>query len=144
MAKLELRTGPSVKVTGDAAAAAEHESNSATNAVARPAKKKHVFAVSGLEDAKLITFLYPLSDERKEGIIRVVMKYTGKVRDGVVVLEGSPPLKDGTVVAVEPLEQTSRGSNLGQRLKRFSGSAKGLPQDMARNHDHYLHGRPKK
>jgi hypothetical protein len=72
------------------------------------------------------------------------MKYTGKVRDGVVVLEGSPPLKEGTVVAVEPLEQTSRSSNLGQRLKRFSGSAKGLPQDMARNHDHYLHGRPKK
>ena len=31
-----------------------------------------------------------------------------------------------------------------KRLKRFSGAVQGLPSDMARNHDHYLHGRPKK
>jgi hypothetical protein len=72
------------------------------------------------------------------------MKYTGKIRGGVVVLEGSPPLKDGTVVNVEPIDQPGRAATLGQRLKRFSGSAQGLPRDMARNHDHYLHGRPKK
>ena len=70
------------------------------------------------------------------------MKYTGKVRDGVVVLEGSQDLKDGTIVAVEPIESAG-ASTLGQRLRRFSGSARGLPRDMARNHDHYLHGRPK-
>ena len=29
-------------------------------------------------------------------------------------------------------------------LKRFAGAVKRLPSDMARNHDHYLHGRPKK
>lgn len=72
------------------------------------------------------------------------MKYTGKMRDGVVVLEGSPPLKDGTIVAVEPIDQPGQAVTLGQRLKRFSGSVKGLPTDMARNHDHYLHGRPKR
>ena len=72
------------------------------------------------------------------------MKYSGKVKDGVVVLEGSPPLKDGTVVAVEPVEAPVASPGLGQRLKPFSGSAKGLPTDMARNHDHYLHGRPRK
>jgi len=55
-----------------------------------------------------------------------------------VVLQGSPPLKDGTVVAVEPVEAPVEPRNLGQRLKLFSGSAKGLPTDMARNHDHYL------
>jgi len=32
----------------------------------------------------------------------------------------------------------------GQRLKRFAGAVRGLPSDMARNHDHYLHGLPKK
>jgi len=32
----------------------------------------------------------------------------------------------------------------GRRLKEFAGVAQGLPSDMARNHDHYLHGRPKK
>ena len=31
-----------------------------------------------------------------------------------------------------------------RRLKNFLGAARGLPSDMARNHDHYLHGRPKK
>ena len=72
------------------------------------------------------------------------MKYTGKVKGGVVVLQGSPPLKDGTVVAVEPVEAPVTPRSLGQRLKPFSGSAKGLPTDMARNHDHYLHGRPRK
>ncbi len=30
------------------------------------------------------------------------MKYTGKISDGVVVLEGEAPLKNGTHVAVEP------------------------------------------
>lgn len=72
------------------------------------------------------------------------MKYTGTVRDGVVVLEGAPSLKDGTIVAVEPIEPAGREATLGQRLRRFSGSARGLPRDMARNHDHYLHGPPKR
>ena len=31
-----------------------------------------------------------------------------------------------------------------RRLKQFAGAARGLPSDIARNHDHYLHGRPKK
>jgi len=72
------------------------------------------------------------------------MKYTGKIRDGVVVFEGGPPLKNGTLVAVEPIEQMGDSATLGQRLNRFAGSAKGLPKDLARNHDYYLHGRPKK
>jgi hypothetical protein len=40
----------------------------------------------------------------------------------------------------EPVETHSAG----RRLKEFAGAAQGLPTDMARNHDHYLHGRPKK
>jgi hypothetical protein len=32
----------------------------------------------------------------------------------------------------------------GRRLKQFAGVVRGLPSDMARNHDHYLHARPKK
>jgi mRNA-degrading endonuclease RelE of RelBE toxin-antitoxin system len=32
----------------------------------------------------------------------------------------------------------------GPRLKQFAGTVRGLPSDMARNHDYYLHGRPKK
>ena len=32
----------------------------------------------------------------------------------------------------------------GQGLTKFAGAVRGLPSDLARNHDHYLHGRPKK
>ena len=46
--------------------------------------------------------------------------------------------------------QTSRRANvrrdetLGDRLMKFAGTAPGLPHDLARNHDHYIHGAPKK
>lgn len=72
------------------------------------------------------------------------MKYTGTVKGGVVVLEGSPALAEGTRVEVEPVAGATNCTTLGLRLKKFSGTAKRLPRDMARNHDHYLHGRPKK
>jgi hypothetical protein len=70
------------------------------------------------------------------------VKYTGTVQGGVIVLDGAT-LQDGTVVQVEPLEPPP-ASTLGRRLKRFAGTARGLPADMAENHDHHLHGRPKK
>jgi len=31
-----------------------------------------------------------------------------------------------------------------EALRSLSGKAKGLPPDMAANHDHYLHGLPKR
>jgi hypothetical protein len=56
-------------------------------------------------------------------------------------------LAEGTPVRVEPLKKGSarkkgrgRTQTLGQRLMKFAGRAKGLPRDMARNHDHYIHG----
>ena len=69
------------------------------------------------------------------------MTYRGQVKNGVVVLEGNPPLAEGTWVRVEVVEETE---TLGQKLLKHAGAAQGLPTDMARNHDHYLHGRPKK
>ncbi|HYE32856.1 MAG TPA: hypothetical protein VEH27_15615 [Methylomirabilota bacterium] len=30
------------------------------------------------------------------------------------------------------------------RLKAFAGAITGLPSDMAKNHDHYIHGVPKR
>jgi hypothetical protein len=32
----------------------------------------------------------------------------------------------------------------GEGWRRFAGTVRGLPSDMALNHDHYLHGLPKK
>jgi hypothetical protein len=70
------------------------------------------------------------------------MKYTGTVKEGVVVFETTPPLSDGTVVTVEPVREPK--GELAKRLMKFAGTIKDLPADMARNHDHYLHGKPKR
>ncbi|MEX2176820.1 MAG: hypothetical protein WD872_20805 [Pirellulaceae bacterium] len=35
-------------------------------------------------------------------------------------------------------------TNLAERLGKIIGIAEGLPSDLAEQHDHYLHGRPKK
>ena len=44
----------------------------------------------------------------------------------------------------ELLATTPAPGEAGPRLKQFAGAVRALPSDMARNHDHYLHGRPKK
>lgn len=64
---------------------------------------------------------------------------TGKVVNGVIILDEAERLPDGTVVRVTPVGE----STLGRRLLRFAGTIEGLPPDMARNHDHYIHGTPK-
>ena len=72
------------------------------------------------------------------------MVYRGRVQNGVVVVEGAPDLPEGAEVRVELLTAEEQGSTLGQRLMKFSGVLKGLPSDLARNHDHYLYGVPRK
>jgi hypothetical protein len=79
-------------------------------------------------------------------MVAAVMSYTGTVENGVVVLPPGVNLPDGTQVRVEPLkrQRRNRATTAGELLLRFAGKAKGLPDDIARNHDHYLHGLPKK
>ena len=70
------------------------------------------------------------------------MTYRGHVENGVVVLEQPGVLADGTQVRVEP-EAPPKARTLSERLRGVIGIAKGLPPDLAENHDHYLHGGPK-
>jgi hypothetical protein len=72
------------------------------------------------------------------------MHCTGIVQNGVVVLDPSASLPEGTRVRLEPLEPPPEEQALGQRLLRFAGKAQDLPCDLAVNHDHYLHGQPKR
>ena len=72
------------------------------------------------------------------------MTYRGHVENGVVVLEDSVPLPEGARVEVHLVEEDSKPPTLGQKLMKFAGKAEGLPADLARNHDHYLYGVPKK
>ena len=71
-------------------------------------------------------------------------EYEGKVENGVVVLDNGDCLPEGTRVRVLTVDPAPIAETLGQRLLKFAGTAKGLPSDMAENHDHYIHGRPKK
>ena len=71
--------------------------------------------------------------------------YTGEVRDGMVVFdEGTPPLPEGTKVQIKPAEVQAALRDLSAGLRALAGRAEGLPEDMAENLDHYLHGQPRR
>lgn len=76
------------------------------------------------------------------------MTISGHVENGMIVLDQSIPLVDGTRVRVEVLSGTTEvaSGNAPTLLERYSsivGAVEDLPEDFARNHDHYLHGQPK-
>ena len=72
------------------------------------------------------------------------MTYRGHVKDGVVVLDEPVALPEGAPVEIDVLQAEEVPVSLRELLLKFSGKAEGLPSDLARNHDHYLHGTPKK
>jgi hypothetical protein len=76
------------------------------------------------------------------------MTYRGHVKNGVVVFNGPEKPPDGAPVEVAVLESDAAVSSetglLRDLLLDFSGTVEGLPADMAKNHDHYAHGRPKR
>jgi hypothetical protein len=71
-----------------------------------------------------------------------IMIYRGRVQNGVVVLEDNVNLPDGTEVRVEPIRQRPR-KTLAERYHSIIGIVDDLPEDMAENHDQYLHGASK-
>jgi len=72
------------------------------------------------------------------------MTYRGRVRNGVIILDPPASLPEGAEVEVQPADDESAGPTWAEVFKDVSGKAEGLPADMARNHDHYIHGAPKK
>ncbi len=71
------------------------------------------------------------------------MTLKGHVQGGVVVLDEAVELPDGTEVQVEVAGGRDE-TVLGKKLMAYAGRAKGLPRDLAAQHDHYLHGTRKK
>ena len=78
------------------------------------------------------------------------MTLQGHVENGHIVLDTPVVLPDGTkvTVSVEPNGTQPPADDqlptLYDRLESVAGKAKGLPADLAINHDHYLHGQPKR
>jgi len=71
------------------------------------------------------------------------MIYRGHVQKGVVVLDKGVELPDGMEVTVETV-RVPRGRTLAEQFADVIGSVPDLPADMAQQHDHYLHGAPKR
>ena len=71
------------------------------------------------------------------------MVYRGRVKGGVVVFDPEVQLPEGVEVSVEPILPPPR-KTLAEQLGDLVGSVPDLPTDMAEQHDHYLHGTPKR
>jgi hypothetical protein len=71
------------------------------------------------------------------------VSYKGKVKNGVVILPRDAKLPNGTEVQVTPVipEQAVDFTNM---LVSLSKKVRGLPRDLAAQHDHYLYGNPKR
>jgi hypothetical protein len=71
--------------------------------------------------------------------------YSGEVRNGVVEFEAGARPPEGTKVRVEPIGESDESTpTLADRLRSVIGIVDGLPADLAEQHDHYIHGTPKR
>ena len=76
------------------------------------------------------------------------MTLLGHIKDGRIELDQPLALPEGAKVQVEvlgPAEQGApAGETLGEKLLKYAGRITDAPADLAAQHDHYLHGTPKK
>lgn len=72
------------------------------------------------------------------------MTYRGTVSNGAVILPPEAKLPDGTQVLVEPVADIPAPQPVGKKLLALAGMINDLPEDFAENHDHYIHGVPKR
>ncbi len=83
------------------------------------------------------------------------MLLEGTVINGTIVLDGDQQLPEGARVevalkaqgprAAEKIQERPKAASpLGEALMKLAGTAVGLPEDMAAQHDHYLHGTSKR
>jgi hypothetical protein len=71
------------------------------------------------------------------------VSYKGTVKNGVVILPRNAKLRNGTAVKVTPVAD-QQADDFTDMLVRLSKKVRGLPRDLAAQHDHYLYGSPKR
>jgi hypothetical protein len=72
------------------------------------------------------------------------MTYRGYVKNGQIALDDSVHFPEGTEVVVTLVEKPqANGEDLNTILLRHAGQGQDLPNDLASQHDHYAHGKPK-
>ena len=72
------------------------------------------------------------------------MTFDGIVRNGAIILDQGATLPEGTRVTVVADTQDAEGQPTHLSLLKLAGRAIDLPADFAAQHDHYIHGTPKR
>jgi len=72
------------------------------------------------------------------------MALRGTVVNGMVVLDNDLKLPEGARVTVTLEGGQGSKETLQDVLMKYAGCMKDLPADMAEQHDHYIHGTPKR
>ena len=74
------------------------------------------------------------------------MTFIGKIANGTIVLPPELHLPEGTEVRVEPIVPSLAKSRRERAaiLRQLAAAAPELPADLAKNHDHYLYGTPRR
>ena len=72
------------------------------------------------------------------------MSFTGKIRNGVVVLPPEIKLPEGTEVNVEAPDLAPENDPFIQAVLNLAKPRPHWPKDYALNHAHYVKGHPKK
>lgn len=72
------------------------------------------------------------------------MSYIGTVKNGVVELPPEAKLREGEQVQVSPLAERKPMNERTRRLLEIAAKMPPLPSDFAEQHDHYIHGTPKR
>lgn len=71
------------------------------------------------------------------------MSFKGTVKNGVVMLPPKAKLPNGTKVTVTTVADAAK-ADFTDMLVGISKKVRGLPSDLAKQHDHYLYGTRKK
>lgn len=72
------------------------------------------------------------------------MSFTGTIEKGVVKLPPNLGWSDGTQVRIEKIETPQDRNELTRKLREIAAQMPDLPEDWAEQHDHYIHGTPKR
>ena len=72
------------------------------------------------------------------------MSYTGKVKNGVVVLPPEVKLAEGAEVEIVPREVTATEDPFLAAVLKLAKPRPHWPKDYALNHGHYVSGEPRK
>ena len=71
------------------------------------------------------------------------MSYRGHVKNGQILLDEPARLPEGVEVNVAVVEHQPPEATVWGKLLALAGTVEG-PVDWAQNHDHYIHGTPKR